>query len=192
MNGNTPQSQIASMLSRAWWLIVLRAVVAIAFGILTYVKPGISLEALVIVFGAFAMADGILRIWAAIAGPGDNESRWMLALAGVIGIGIGVLTMFRPDVTALALVYYIAAWAIVSGALEITAAIRLRQVIDDEWLLALAGILSLAFGVMILARPGAGALALLWLIGTYAIVFGVLLLIFAFKARGFVNRVKQA
>lgn len=190
MNGTT--SQLASMLSRAWWLIVLRAIVAIAFGILTWVKPAISLEALILVFGAFAMADGILRIWAAIAGPGDTESRSMLALAGLIGVGIGVLTMFRPDVTALALVYYIAAWAIVTGALEITAAIRLRQVIDDEWVLALAGITSLAFGVIILARPGAGALALLWLIGTYAIVFGILLLIFAFKARGFVNRVKQA
>ena len=189
MNGAT--SQIASMLSRAWWLIVLRAVVAITFGILTWVKPGISLEALILVFGAFAMADGILRIWAAIAVPGDSESRWMLALAGLIGVGIGVLTMFRPDVTALALVYCIAAWAIVTGALEITAAIRLRQVIDDEWLLALAGIASLAFGVIVLARPGAGALALLWLIGTYAIVFGILLLMFAFKARGFVNRAKQ-
>jgi len=184
-------SQLASMLSRGWWLVVLRAVAAIAFGVLTWVVPGISLASLVLVFGAFSMADGILRIWAAFSGSGDSESRWVLGLAGLIGIGIGVVTMIAPDVTALALIFYIAAWAMATGALEIMAAIRLRKVINDEWLLALAGLASVAFGIIILLRPGAGALALLWLIGSYAIVFGVLLLVFAFKARTFVHRLSR-
>lgn len=189
MNGDS--SQLASMLSRGWWLVVLRAVAAIIFGVLTWFLPGISLASLVLVFGAFSMADGILRIWAALAGPGDSESRWVLGLAGLIGIGIGVVTMIAPDITALALVFYIAAWAIATGVLEIMAAIRLRKVIDDEWMLALAGLASVAFGIFILVRPGAGALALLWLIASYAIVFGVVLLIFAFKARSFGHRLTK-
>lgn len=189
---SVPSSQLASMLSRGWWLVVLRAIAAIAFGALTWVMPGISLASLVLVFGAFSMADGILRIWTAFSHSGDSESRWVLVLAGLIGIGIGVVTMIAPDVTAIALIFYIAAWAIATGALEIMAAIRLRKVIDDEWLLALAGLASVAFGIIILLRPRAGALALLWLIGSYAIVFGVVLLIFAFKARAFMHRLTRA
>ncbi len=184
-------SQLASMLSRAWCLVVLRALAAIAFGVLTWVLPGISLASLVLVFGAFSMADGILRIWAAFSSAGDSESRWVLVLAGLVGIGIGVVTMIAPDVTALALIFYIAAWAVATGALEIMAAVRLRKVIDGEWLLALAGLASVAFGITILVRPGPGALALLWLIGSYAIVFGILLLVFAIKARAFVHRLTR-
>jgi len=183
---------VASMLNRSWWLVVLRGVVAIAFGVLTFVKPNISLASLVLLFGAFSFADGILRIGCAIAGDGDSESRWLLALAGLLGIAVGVLTLMAPDITAYALVIYVGAWALVTGALEIVAAIKLRGIIDNEWLLALAGLASIAFGILIMARPREGALTLLWLIGGYAIFFGVVLLAFAFKARAFVTRLRTA
>lgn len=183
---------LASMLNRGWWLIVLRGVAAIAFGILTFVVPNLSLASLVLLFGAFSFADGILRIGCAFAGDGDGESRWILALAGLLGIAVGVITMIAPAVTAFALVIYIAAWALVTGALEIVAAIKLRRIIENEWMLALAGLASIGFGILVMARPGEGALTLLWLIGSYAIFFGVVMLAFAFKARAFVRGLHAA
>jgi uncharacterized membrane protein HdeD (DUF308 family) len=134
------------------------------------------------------MADGIFAVWTAIAGAKDSEQWWLLLLVGLLGIGIGILTFVAPGVTALALLFYIAIWAIATGVLEIAAAIRLRKEIDNEWLLLLAGLASVVFGVMLAARPGAGALAVLWLIGSYAIVFGVLLLILAFRVRKVVGK----
>lgn len=179
------EHRLASVLSRHWWLLLLRGLVAIAFGILTWVQPGISLAALVILFGAYSMVDGILATWTAIAGGKENDYRWVLLLEGLLGIGIGVLTFAAPGITALALLFYIAIWAIATGVLEIAAAIRLRNEIKDEWWLVLAGVASVIFGVILAARPGAGALALLWLIASYAVLFGVLLVILAFKTRRF-------
>jgi uncharacterized membrane protein HdeD (DUF308 family) len=179
------EQHLASVLSRHWWLLLLRGLVAIAFGVLTWVQPGISLAALVILFGAYSMADGILAAWTAVAGGKNNDYRWVLLLEGLLGIGVGVLTFVAPGITALALLFYIAIWAIATGVLEIAAAIRLRKEIKDEWLLILAGIASVVFGALLAAQPGVGALALLWLIGSYAIVFGVLLVILAFKTRRF-------
>jgi uncharacterized membrane protein HdeD (DUF308 family) len=188
MNG---LKSFASILSRTWWLLLVRGLAALAFGILTFVMPQISIASLVLLFGAYSMADGILCLWTALAGPREHESWWLLLLGGLVGIGIGILTFIAPGVTALALVIYLAAWAIATGVLEIVAAIRLRLEIPGEWALILAGLASVAFGVIIMARPGAGALALLWLIGSYASVFGVLLLVLAFKARGFVDKVAK-
>jgi uncharacterized membrane protein HdeD (DUF308 family) len=115
-----------------------------------------------------------------------------LLLWGLLGIAVGVLAFVRPDITALALLFYIALWAIATGVLEIAVAIRLREVLPNEWLLIIAGLLSVAFGVVLIARPDAGALAVLSLLGAYAVVFGVLLLIFAFKVRGVVGKVVHA
>ncbi|MBV8147378.1 MAG: HdeD family acid-resistance protein [Gammaproteobacteria bacterium] len=179
---------LTSTLSRNWWLLVLRGLVAIVFGILAWTQPGITLAALVLLFGAFSMADGILCLWTAFSGPKDHEYWWLVLLQGLVGIGIGLLSFLAPGVTALALLFYIAIWAIATGILEIAAAIRLRKEIDNEWWLLLAGIASVAFGVIIAAQPGAGALALLWLIGSYAVLFGVLLLILAFKVRRFAGK----
>jgi uncharacterized membrane protein HdeD (DUF308 family) len=170
-------------------LLVLRGVAAIIFGVLTWVLPGISLVSLVLLFGAYATVDGILNIWVAFAGPREEESWWVLLLWGLVGIGVGILTFTHPDLTALALLFYIAAWAIATGVLEIVAAIRLRKVIEGEWWLILAGLASVVFGVLLMARPGVGALAVLWLIASYAIVFGVFLLLLAFKVRGFVRKI---
>lgn len=182
---NPIEQRLASVLSRHWWLLLVRGLVAIAFGVLTWVQPAISLGALVILFGAYSMADGILATWTAIAGGKDHDYHWVLLLEGLLGIGIGVLTFLAPGITALALLFYIAIWAIATGVLEIAAAIRLRKEIKDEWLLILAGIASVVFGALLAMQPGAGALAVLWLIGSYAVLFGVLLVILAFKTRRF-------
>jgi uncharacterized membrane protein HdeD (DUF308 family) len=189
---NTVDKKFADILSRSWWVLLLRGLVAIAFGVLTWLQPGISLAALVLLFGAYSMVDGILGIWTAIAGRKDHEHWWVLLLGGLLGIGIGVMTFLVPGVTALALLFYIAIWAIATGVLEIVAAIRLRKEIEGEWLLILSGLASVLFGVLLMAQPGAGALALLWLIATFAVVFGILLLILAFKARSFGKRIASS
>ncbi|MGH9460991.1 MAG: HdeD family acid-resistance protein [Vicinamibacteria bacterium] len=183
---------LSTILSRYWWMTLIRGAIAILFGIMLFVWPQISLVSLVLVFGAFALADGVANVVTAIGGRQEHESWWVLLLAGLAGIGIGVLTFFNPAVTALALLFYIAIWAIATGLLEIVAAIRLRKEIEGEFWLALSGLASVAFGMILVARPGAGALAVLWLIGAYAIAFGAMLLVLAFKARGFVKRVKAA
>ncbi len=185
---NTILTHLASTLARGWWLLLLRGLVAIVFGVLAWVQPGITLAALVLLFGAYSMADGVLGLWTAITGPKGHEYWWLVLLQGLVGIGIGFLTFFAPGITALALLFYIAIWAIATGVLETAAAIRLRKEIDNEWLLLLAGLASVVFGILLAAQPAVGALALLWLIGSYAILFGVLLLILAFKVRKFVPK----
>ena len=187
MNGI--EGRLAAILKRGWWRLLVRGLVAIAFGIFTWLRPGISLAALVLVFGVYCTADGILGSWTALAGRKDNEYWWVLLLAGIVGVGVGVVTFAAPGLTAVALLLYIAIWAIVKGLLEIAAAIRLRKEIQGEWLLVLGGAASVAFGALLLARPGAGALAVLWLIAAYAIVLGILLVMLAFRARRFVKEV---
>lgn len=179
------KDKLAAILSRNWWVLLLRGVLAIVFGVLTWFQPGISLAALVMLFGAYSMADGVLGVWSSIAGRKEKEHWWVLLLEGLVGIGVGVLTLFAPGLTALALLFYIAIWAVATGVLEIVAAIRLRKEIEGEWLLVLGGLVSVAFGVLLMARPGAGALAVVWLIASYAVAFGVILVILAWKARGF-------
>lgn len=184
--------RLASILSRGWWLLLLRGLAAIAFGVLTWSQPGISVAVLVLFFGAYSLVDGVLGVWTAIAGREHHEHWWVFLLEGLLGVGVGILTFFAPGVTAIALLFYIAIWAIGTGVLEIVAAVRLRKEIDGEWMLILAGLASVVFGVLLMAQPGAGALALIWLIGSYAIVFGVLLVLLAFKARSFAGLVKQS
>jgi len=179
------EKHLVPILSRNWWLLLLRGIAAIAFGILTWWMPGISLAVLVLFFGAYALVDGIFAVWMAFASRGRNEQWWLMLLWGFLGIGVGILTFVEPGLTALALLFYIAIWAIATGVLEIVAAIRLRKEIEGEWLLILAGLASVVFGVVLIARPGVGALAVLWIIAAYAIVFGVLMVMLAFKARGF-------
>ncbi|MGO8855925.1 MAG: HdeD family acid-resistance protein [Steroidobacteraceae bacterium] len=184
-------ANLGSILSRNWWLMLLRGIVAIGFGILIFAKPQISLQVLVYLFGAYALVEGTLGLWVAAQASKDIESWWVLLLWGLLGIAVGILAFVKPGITALALLFYIAIWAIATGVLEIVAAVRLRQLIKDEWLLILAGLASLAFGVALIVQPEAGALAVLWLIGAYAIVFGLLIVIFAFKIRSFVGKVTR-
>jgi len=186
----TVESRIATVLSRGWWGLLLRGLAAIAFGILTFFRPGISLATLVLLFGIYAMADGIIGVWTAIAGRKNQEYWWVLFLGGLLGIGIGLLTFTAPGLTALGLLFYIATWAIARGVLEIVAAIRLRKEIRGEWLLILGGLASVVFGALLMARPGAGALTLLWLIAGYAIVYGIVLEVLAFKVRSFAHNLE--
>jgi uncharacterized membrane protein HdeD (DUF308 family) len=170
-------------LSRNWWAVMLRGLAGILFGLITFFAPAVSLAALVLLFGAYAFADGVLSIVSAVRRRGAD--RWgLLLLEGIVGIAAGVLTLLWPGITALALLYVIAAWALVTGAFEIAAAIRLRKVITGEWLLALSGIFSIALGVLLVLFPGAGALAVVIWIGAYAFVFGALLFALGLRLRG--------
>jgi uncharacterized membrane protein HdeD (DUF308 family) len=179
------EKHLSAILFRNWWVLLLRGIIAIAFGILTWFQPGISLAALVLLFGAYVLADGILGVWTAFSGRKEHEDWWVLLLWGLLGIGVGIIALMAPGITALALLFYIAVWAIATGVLEIVAAVRLRKEIKGEWWLILGGLVSVVFGVLLLARPGPGALALLWVIATYAVIFGVVMVILAFKVRSF-------
>lgn len=174
---------MSEILARYWWVILIRGIAAILFGVVAFMAPGITIATLILLFGALLLVDGIFSLLAAFAGRKVDEDWWLGLLRGVIGIGIGVLTFRSPAITALALVLYIAIWALASGILEIATAIRLRKVIEGEWLLLLAGVASIVFAGLILWAPGAGALALLWWIAAWAIVLGVLLVLESFTLR---------
>jgi uncharacterized membrane protein HdeD (DUF308 family) len=172
-----------NVLVHNWGMVALRGVVALLFGLLTLFNPGITLVTLVLFFGAYAFADGIFTIIGAIANR-HEEPHWVgLLLAGLVGILAGIATFLLPGITARVLLLLIAAWAIIVGISEIVAAIRLRKLITGEWLLVLAGLLSLAFGVFVILAPGAGALAVVLWIGAYALVSGIVLLALAFRLR---------
>ncbi len=182
---NKIEKRLANTLARNWWKLLVRGVVAVLFGVLLWLLPGISLALLVLFFGVFVLVDGILGAWIAISGRKEYEDWWDLLLWGLVGIGIGILTFVAPGFTTLALVFFIAGWAIATGVLEIVVAIRLRKEIEGEWLLILGGLVSVLLGILLMLKPGVGALALVWLIGTYAIIFGLVLVMLAFKTRSF-------
>ncbi len=167
---------------KSWWLILLRGVFAILFGVLSFVWPGLTLIALVTLYGIYAIADGGVALYAALAGGGP-VSRWWLLFAGLLGLAVGIVTLAWPGITALALLVCIAVWALVRGVFEIVSAIQLRKVIDNEWWLIGSGMLSVLFGLVILMAPGAGAIALVWVIGAYSIAFGCLLAGLALRLR---------
>lgn len=170
-------------ISRNWWLLLLRGVVSILFGIAAFAWPGLTVLALALLFGAYALADGVLSLIAAVSGSDRSAPAWWLALVGVLGIAAGVIAFLWPGITAFALVVMIGVWALMIGIFEIIGAIRLRHEIDDEWWLIAAGILSVLFGIAVLLSPGAGALAIVWVIAAYAVLAGVLMIAFSFRLR---------
>lgn len=170
-------------LAENWWMFLLRGIAAIAFGLLSLFWPVLTLLALVLMYGAYAFVDGVFAIVAAARGRGGPMPRWWLALVGALGVFAGLATFFWPDITALVLIAIIGAWALVSGVFEIVGAIRLRKEIDNEWLLILHGVLGVLFGLFVLVQPGAGGLALVWVIGGFALVSGLLLVSFAFRLK---------
>ena len=171
-------------LAENWWLLLLRGIAAIAFGILAFGWPGLTLLALTLMWGIYAIADGVLALWAAIASKGGEIApRWWLAIVGIAGVIAGLLTFVWPGMTALILLIFIASWAIVIGVFQIWGAIRLRKEIEGEWLLGLSGVLWVAFGVIMFAQPGAGALAVVWLIGWFAILAGCVYIALAFQLK---------
>ena len=179
-------------LARNWWVVLLRGVAGIIFGLATFFAPEISLTVLVLFFGAYAFLDGILALISAIRRRGATDHWWLLVLEGVMGVAVGVLTFVWPDITALALLYLIAAWALVTGGLEIAAAIRLRKVITGEWLLVLIGIASVALGVILILFPAPGALAVVLWIGAYALVSGALLIALGIRLRSWAKSLQVA
>lgn len=172
-----------TMLARNWWMFALRGAIAIIFGILALIWPALTLLTLVTLFGAFTLVDGIFAVISGITSYGKNERWWAVLINGIIGILIGLITFIWPGMTAIVLVYFIAAWAVVTGILEIVAAIQLRRVITGEWVMILAGAASIIFGILLAIFPGAGALSLVWMIGIYAVFLGILLIVLAFRLR---------
>ncbi|MEA2921662.1 MAG: hypothetical protein QOF07_1625 [Bradyrhizobium sp.] len=171
-------------LAANWWVLLLRGVAAIGFGALAFAWPGLTLLTLTYMWGFYAIADGVLALWAAIAGRGGEMApRWWLAVVGIAGIVSGLLAFVWPGITALILLMFIASWAIVIGVLQIWGAVRLRKEIEGEWLLGLSGLLSVAFGVVLFAQPGAGALAVVWLIGSFALLAGCVYIALAFQLK---------
>jgi uncharacterized membrane protein HdeD (DUF308 family) len=175
-------SAMVHALAKNWWMLLLRGIAAIIFGVLVFAWPGVTLLTLIWFYGAFVLVDGVLAIIAAIAG-GAPAPRWWLAIVGLLGIAAGLLTFLMPGLTALVLLFFIAGWAIATGVFQIIGAIKLRKEIDNEWLLVLSGIVSVLFGVGMMLAPGAGALALLWVIGAYAVITGVLIIALSFRLK---------
>ena len=169
--------------ARNWWTLALRGLFAVLFGIAAFVWPTLTIASLIIIFGAYAIVDGIVAL---IGGIGGRN--WFFVLEGVVSVVAGVLAFIWPEVTALVLLTFIAAWAIITGIIEIVTAIQLRRVIANEWLLILGGVLSIVFGLFLFARPGEGALAVIWAIGGYALIFGIILIALAFRLRGHAQR----
>jgi uncharacterized membrane protein HdeD (DUF308 family) len=176
--------ELLRSLADNWWLLLLRGIAAIAFGVIAFFWPGLTLVTLTLLWGAYALIDGVIAIWAAFnASGGDAGPRWWLGLSGVAGILAGILTFYYTGTTTLVLLMFIAAWAVVIGVLQIWGAIALRKAVEHGWLLILNGLLSVAFGIILLMQPGTGALALVWLIAWYAIFFGCAYIALAFRLK---------
>lgn len=174
---------ILHVLARGWWVLLLRGIAAIVFGVLAFAWPGLTLVTLVLLYGAFALVDGIISLIAAFTGGAKPVPAWWLIVIGLIGIAAGIVTFLWPGMTAILLVIFIGAWALVHGIFEIIGAIQLRKEIDNEWMLILSGVLSVLFGVVVLVAPGAGALGLIWAIAAYSILFGITFVGLALRLR---------
>lgn len=178
---------MVELLARNWGWVLLRGVAALIFGLLTLFNPGITLVVLVILFGTYALLDGVFTIISAIA-TRHGEPHWgSILLRGILGVAAGIVTFAMPGITALALLYVIAAWAVITGIMEIVTAVRLREVLRGEWLLILAGVISILFGILLFVAPGAGALTVVLWIGAYAVIFGILLIVLAFRLRSWLS-----
>jgi uncharacterized membrane protein HdeD (DUF308 family) len=174
---------LSHLLSRFWWMTLLRGVLWILFGIMVFTKPGISLATLTLLFGAFVLADGVVGVVNAIAGHKKHDDWVLMLLGGLAGIFIGIITFIAPGITVLTLLFYIAIWAIATGVLALVAAIRLRKEIQGEFWLVLAGLASIVFGMIVIARPGEGILSVLWLLACFSVALGIALVGLAFRVR---------
>lgn len=179
----TPSAPLASVLLDRWWAVALRGALGVLGGLIALLWPEMTFAALVLLFGAYAFADGVFALVGAFARARPGVQRWPLVLEGILGIGAGLVTVFYPGITAAVLLAAIAAWAIVGGIFEIIEAVRLRKEIRGEWLLALAGALSVVFGVLVVLFPAAGALSVVWLLGAYMVAFGALFIALGFRLR---------
>jgi uncharacterized membrane protein HdeD (DUF308 family) len=173
----------AHLVQTTWWVVVLRGIAAIIFGILALMWPGLTLVVLIALYGVYALMDGIANIAGALERRGRYDRWWVLLIQGITGVVAGILTFFWPAITGLALLLIIAARAVVVGLFEIVAAVRLRREIEGEWFLGAAGVLSMIFGLLVFAFPAGGALAIVWLIAWYSLLAGLLLTVLGFRLR---------
>lgn len=181
MSHAQPQSNLPS-LTAYWWALLFRGIAAVLFGLAAIFWPGLTLFTLIVFFGAYTVVDGIFAIVTAIKGSGSR--RWLLLAEGVLGVLVGLIALFSPGMTALFFLYVIAAWAILTGVLKVVMSVWLRREIDNEWTMALSGVLWVLLGVVLAVLPGVGLLSLTWLIGVFALGAGVAFLVLAFKVRG--------
>lgn len=172
------------VMGRNWWMLLVRGIAAVLFGIAVLVWPSLALTVLVLLWGAYALIDGAFAIVMGVQGRAYYRNWWVTVLEGLVSIVAGVIALLWPGVTAVALFYVVAAWAIITGVLEIAAAIQLRKEISGEFWLGLSGVLSVGLGVLLAVYPGAGMISLLVVLGIYAIVFGVSLIVLSFRVRG--------
>jgi uncharacterized membrane protein HdeD (DUF308 family) len=172
-----------STILQRWWILLLRGISATVFGVLAIVWPGITLLTLVIFYGVVALIDGIAGIALGVRSGVNGRTWWEMILLGLLGVIAGAVAFLWPGLTAVVLLVVIALWAIIRGILEIIGAITLRKIIQGEWLLILSGVLSIGFGVLLLLRPAAGALAVMWLIGIYMIAFGITTIALSLRLR---------
>lgn len=179
----------AQVVLRNWWMLALRGVFAILFGLVALLLPGIALLAFIYVFAAYAIIDGLVAVFVSIRERG-SLSRWGWVLVeGILSVVAGIFAAVYPGLSALVLLYVMAAWAVLTGITEIVAAFTIREQASREWALGLAGLLSIVFGLILFILPGAGLLALLWLVGIYAIIFGILFIVRAFQLRSWASSV---
>ena len=178
-------------LAKNWWVFILQGILAILFGILVVAWPSVSIFVLVILFGAYALASGIVSIIFAATHKGNWwGSRAWLIVWGIIGIGAGVVTFFWPGITAIVLLIIIAVWALLSGIAELVFAFTIPATVGNRVLLALGGIFSIIFGIFLMARPVAGALAVIWIISIFALMFGIYYIVFGISLRDLKNKIK--
>jgi uncharacterized membrane protein HdeD (DUF308 family) len=182
---------LSKMVNR-WWVVLLRGLCAILLGLFALFRPGLSLWSLILVYGLLAFADGASGLALGFGGKLDGKPWWGMILVGVLGLLAGLAAFLWPGVTAMALLIMIASWAVVRGVLEIAAAIKLRKVMEGEWVLALSGVLSVLFGLLLLRHPAAGALAVIMIIGAYMVVLGAAAVVFSFRLKGVKDRLPAA
>jgi uncharacterized membrane protein HdeD (DUF308 family) len=173
-------------ISQSWWLLLVRGLAAVVFGVLSLIWPGLTLLVLVIFFGAYALVSGLSELFAGFR-HGARSRAWLI-VSGVVGILAGIVALVWPGITSLALLYVVAFWAIFTGVSEIVAGIHLRKLIDNEWMFIVGGALSVIFGVLLLVWPGAGLLSLAWLIGVFAILYGIAMMALSLRVKNFTPR----
>lgn len=166
-----------------WWSLVLRGLLAVIFGVVAFIMPGVTWTALVFVWGAYAITDGIFSMIAGFRAPSGYKRWWLMLISGVLGVLAGVTAFLLPVLTGLFLILLMAGWAVATGVLEIVAAVQMRKYITGEWVLVVSGIASVVFGILMFINPYAGAVAVVWIIGSYAVIFGILTMILGFKLR---------
>jgi uncharacterized membrane protein HdeD (DUF308 family) len=179
------------LLARRWQLVVLRGVVAVLFGVVAIAWPGITVLSLALLFGAYTLLDGISALTMGF-GQGTGSDRMYMVLLGILGVVAGLISLIWPQITVIVLLVIIAVWAIVAGVTQIAAAIRLRKVIRNEWFLALTGAVALVLGVLLIVQPAEGAIALVVAIATFALAWGIVLIVLGLRLRTIANRTATA